>query len=474
MTGEGQMNIDTAKLNALIDSKRQAVLEFLREAVSCSTPCNPEESGFHGPNFQHLVASKLTDMGFVPRVWIPEVKAIRSHYPTMGHTFTYESRPNVVAVWRGTASSGGGGNGGSGGGNGAGSGVGGNADRGAGRGRSLVLNTHADVYGPGNVDSWAYPPFAGRVEGGRVHGRGTVDAKGSVTAYLFALQCLREAGFEPAGDITFQSVADEEGGGNGTMACILEGYTGDAVLMGEPTGLAISPGSRGATHLRLRVVGQEAHAGLAYEGVNAIAKTTLYMQALWQLEGELDAKFKHPLWDPFPKAHTMNVEWIHSGGFGGVVPGFSEALMAVGCIGGESIADVRRWVTEAFAKVTEADPWLREHPPELIWGPLAFEPSATDPRHPFVQTAVRAAREVLGRDVPVHALSAGSDMRFFCNQAGLPGLHFGPGDLRLAHSTREFVELDEVMAAIKVLIRLIPDWTMGRHEEDAAGSGRAS
>jgi len=446
MSKKRGLTIDDAKLDRLVESKRSAVLEFLREAVSCSTPCNPEESGFDGPNCQHLVASKLTDIWLQPRVWIPDVEDIRRRYPTMGHTFTYESRPNVVAVWTGSGLPAGG------------------------RGRSLVLNTHADVYGPGNVDNWTYPPFAGRVEGTRVHGRGTADAKGSLTAFLFALECLREADYQPAGDIIFQSVADEEGGGNGTMACILAGYTADAVVVGEPTGLAVSPGSRGATQLRLRVTGREAHAGLAYEGVNAIAKATLYMNALWELEAELDAKHKHPLWAAFPKAHTMNVEWIHAGGFGGVVPGFCDVLMATGCIGGESLADVKRWVTEAFDRVTRADPWLRDHPPEMVWGPLAFEPSATDPRHPFVQTAVEAARRALGRDVAVHALSAGSDMRFFCNQAGMPGIHFGPGDLRLSHSTSESVDLDEVMQAIKVIIRLVAAWTSQPRDEEAGDS----
>lgn len=427
---------DGAQLDKLVESKRPAVLEFLREAVSCSTPCYPEEAGFDGPNCQHLVASKLADIWLTPRVWIPDAKAIRGRYPTMGQTLSYESRPNVVAVWTGAGLPGGG------------------------KGQSLVLNTHADVFGPGNVDNWTYPPFAGRVEGTRVYGRGTADAKGSLTAYLFALQCLKETGFEPAGDIIFQSVADEEGGGNGTMACILEGHTADAVLVGDPTGLAICPGSRGAVQLRLRVTGKEAHAGLAYEGVNAIAKATLYMNALWQLESELDAQHRHPLWAAFPKAHTMNVEWVHAGGFGGVVPGYCEVLMATGCIGDETIADVKRWVGEAFAKVTADDPWLKEHPPEFVWGPLAFEPSATDPEHPFVRAAVGAARQVLGRDVPVHALSAGSDLRFFHHQAGMPGLHFGPGDLRLSHSVNEFVDLDEVMQAIKVTSRLVAEWTM--------------
>src|SRR4051794_17751345 len=51
---------------------------------------------------------------------------------------------------------------------------------------SLWLNSHLDIVPAGSVLSWGTPPFSGVVNGSQVHGRGTVDAKGSVTAQLLA------------------------------------------------------------------------------------------------------------------------------------------------------------------------------------------------------------------------------------------------------------------------------------------------
>jgi len=54
------------------------------------------------------------------------------------------------------------------------------------------------------------------------------------------------------------------------------------------------------------------------------------------------------------------------------------------------LAQLRQWVQERIALVTGADPWLREHPPELTWTQLRFEPGYTPIEHPFVQAALAA------------------------------------------------------------------------------------
>jgi acetylornithine deacetylase len=63
--------------------------------------------------------------------------------------------------------------------------------------------------------------------------------KGGVIANLFALRALRDAGFDPAGDVIVESTISEEDGGAGALAAVLRGYVADGALISEPTNLAI-------------------------------------------------------------------------------------------------------------------------------------------------------------------------------------------------------------------------------------------
>src|SRR5919205_477509 len=77
----------------------------------------------------------------------------------------------------------------------------------------LCLNGHLDVVAPGN-EQWARDPWSGAVDGGRLHGRGSVDMKGGVTAALHALAAVAAAG-GTEGDVVLQAVAPQGGGGPG-------------------------------------------------------------------------------------------------------------------------------------------------------------------------------------------------------------------------------------------------------------------
>lgn len=416
------------QLECMLRAKKETMGEFLTEAIGCSTPCKPDSEGRGGANVQHLVAAKLRDMGLAPQVWIPPVGSIREKYQTMGYDLNYENRPNVTAVWGGT-----------------------------GKGRSLVLNCHVDVGSVGELHDWSGDPFMARIAGDNVFGRGACDAKGPLTAVLFALETLRDCGFVPGGNVYFQSVADQIGGGNGTLACIEAGHLGDAVIVAQPTALQVCSGSRGFCFLTIRVRGQGAHAGSPGDGVNAITKAVKYVTALRLLQENLDEGRTHPLWTSVKVKHPMTVTAIRGGGFGGVVPNECEIRVNAGYTAGETREDLRSWVTEAMNEVTSGDPWLTENPPEIIWEPVRVDPSVTDPHHPFVRMVLESKPDNQ-RGPTATTLTAISDLRFFTNM-GIPGVIFGPGDLRRVYLPDEYVSLDEVVAAALAICRTILRWT---------------
>jgi acetylornithine deacetylase len=292
---------------------------------------------------------------------------------------------------------------------------------------------------------------------GWVVGRGTADAKGPLAGMLFGLACALELSGGLGGDVTVVSVADEEVAGPGTAAAIRAGAVADATVVGEPTRLAVAPASRGAVSFRLEVEGLEAHAGASFLGVNAIEKAVLYVDALMRLQATLDGTRPHPLYAALPVTHAVNVATIHGGESPGVVPRACVLEAAVGCVGGETAAEAKAWVEGALAATTQADPWLREHPPRLSWL-LEFEPGMTARDHPFVGAALAAGARALGEMPELVPFLGGSDLRHF-TAAGIPAAHVGPGDMLDAHGYDESVEAAEVVAAAAFIGELVGSWS---------------
>jgi acetylornithine deacetylase len=131
--------------------------------------------------------------------------------------------------------------------------------RGTSGGRSLHLSGHIDVV-PVDTDApWSHYPWAGEVADGRMWGRGAGDMKGGLAAYLSAAEEIA-AGDRLPGDLIFSSVIEEECGGNGMWAVLRAGYTADATLIGEPTGLDVVHAGTGVVWLRLVARGPTGHA----------------------------------------------------------------------------------------------------------------------------------------------------------------------------------------------------------------------
>jgi len=86
--------------------------------------------------------------------------------------------------------------------------------RGSGGGRSLILNGHVDVASLEEGEAWETPPFVLTQKNGRLYGRGVSDMKGGLACGLWALALLKEAGFQPRGDILFQVGHRRRSGGS--------------------------------------------------------------------------------------------------------------------------------------------------------------------------------------------------------------------------------------------------------------------
>ena len=137
------------------------------------------------------------------------------------------------------------------------------------QGKSLIFNGHVDVVPTGPVDLWTHAPFDPVVEGGWLYGRGCGDMKAGVVAMVYAFKALQHMGLQPASEVQFHSVIDEECTGNGALAALGRGYRADACVIPEPFPFVMTA-QLGVLWLHIECTGRPGHVLDTSKGVNAI------------------------------------------------------------------------------------------------------------------------------------------------------------------------------------------------------------
>ncbi len=157
------------------------------------------------------------------------------------------------------------------------------------QGANLCYAGHTDVVPPGNADLWSSDPFAGTIRDGWLIGRGAVDMKGSIAAYLAALSRFL-AGAKPKGSLSLLITADEEGPSiNGTrkmLSWVLEqGERLDGCIVGEPTsveriGDMAKIGRRGSMNGWITVKGVQGHSAYPHLADNPVHRLVRLLRHL--------------------------------------------------------------------------------------------------------------------------------------------------------------------------------------------------
>ncbi len=146
--------------------------------------------------------------------------------------------------------------------------------------RSFGFNGHTDVVPPGDRGLWSVDPFAGVVRDGMLWGRGAVDMKSAVAAFVAAAVDLARAGL-PDGAVILAITGDEEGPARDGTRAILDhmaaaGERMSVCLVGEPTSVArfgdtVKIGRRGSLTARIAASGVQGHAAYPERARNPVA-----------------------------------------------------------------------------------------------------------------------------------------------------------------------------------------------------------
>jgi acetylornithine deacetylase len=309
--------------------------------------------------------------------------------------------------------------------------------------RTLMFNGHLDVVG---VDGMTHDAWGSAENDGKLFGRGASDMKAGVAAMCAA--AARAADQSLDGELIVAAVVDEEFESLGTRSLIDGGVRADAAIVTEPTQLAIMPAHRGFVWIDVTTFGRAAHGSRWDLGVDAIRHAGLVLAELERLDAHDLPRRSHALLGR-PSIHASLI----NGGSGmSTYPDRCTLRLERRTIPGES-ADEVRWEIEALcATVAARQPAFRAE----VRVTLSQPPSDVPVDAPIVAALEQAIRSC-GGDVRVEGMSAWTDAALL-NDAGIPAICFGPGEMGLAHAATEWVELNEVERATDILARLAVDW----------------
>ena len=303
-----------------------------------------------------------------------------------------------------------------------------------GPGAALAFNSHIDTVPVGA--GWSSDPLKLTERNGRLHGRGSCDAKGSIATMVEAARLLTARKADWSGTLLLTFVADEEIDGTGSKEITREAKarqeTIDAVIIGEPTSNQVHAAHKGVLRPLLRVAGQTAHSSRPELGVNAIQKAGKLL-ALLDAEDQRLRHRHHALVGPA----TLTVTRIAGGVADNVVPDACEIVIDRRLLPGEDADTALAELQQLLAAAK------REHDidAEVVRVRSVAGAAETSISAAIVQHSLNAAKQ----NEPA-GFTGGCDLVHF-RAIGSEGVILGPGSLEQAHKPNEYVPTADLTQA---------------------------
>ena len=411
------MNTQEKNVINAIDGLKDDMVSFLKELVK-----QPSVLGNEKPA-QEIVYRKLKLLGLPVDIWDPRMSDLCAHPSFAPVEWDYNGRPNVTAVLQG-----------------------------AGGGSSLVLNGHIDVVTPEPLWEWSRDPWGAEVDGNRLYGRGAMDMKAGIALNIMVIEALLKSKAKLKGNIYFESVIEEECGGNGTLACRLRGHAVDATaaIITEPSSLIMVNGDMGVMWFRVRVRGKSGHPTQTQKIPNVIESCFPLMQALHSLEAEMNNQVSHPFFISQKNPIVLNIGEIQGGHWPSSTPAECTFDCRLPYEPGVSNLEMRKRVEKCLLDASTGNPLYQHNPPEVEYYGFQSVGDAIDPEQEFIKLLGKAHQTITGKELIHYAGAGATDLRYFNIYSRTPAVVYGPIGEN-AHGADEFVDLESIVTAAKTL-----------------------
>lgn len=320
-------------------------------------------------------------------------------------------------------------------------------------GKKILFDGHMDTVVVEDRSKWTQDPFGGEIVDGKIYGRGASDMKGALAAMICSAAFYAEdTNRDFHGDIYVAGVVHEECFEGVASREISKNVKPDYVVIGEASQLNLKIGQRGRAEVVVETFGKPAHSSNPEVGINAVYKMTKVIQKIMGIvppHHEVLGNGILELTDiksfPYPGAS--------------VVPEYCKVTYDRRLLTGETKESVLEPIKAAIEELKKEDPQLDAkasyavgketcHTGEIIEGERFFPGWLYDKEDEFIEK-VYSNLKGEGFNPEVSHYSFCTNGSHYAGEKGIMTIGFGPSLERLAHTIDEYIEVEQLLSAVK-------------------------
>lgn len=317
-----------------------------------------------------------------------------------------------------------------------------------GRGKTVILiDGHIDTVQVTPSQNWTINPFGGVMKNNRIYGRGAADQKGATPAMVYAGKLIKELGLEDDYTLYIACTCQEEDCDGLPILHIVEKehIQPDFVVITDSTDMKLHRGHRGRMEIKVTMKGKSCHGSMPQLGVNAVYKMAPLIEEIETLNQSLHT-------DPFLGKGTVVVSKIECQTPSlNAVPDecviYLDRRLTLGETKELALRQIRQMPHAKGAKIEllqySATSWTGLKVAQEKY----FPTWVTAEDHWLVKAGLEAGKYALGRKPILTRWTFSTNGVASAGRLKIPTIGFGPGKEELAHTVKEYVEIEDMVKA---------------------------
>jgi putative selenium metabolism hydrolase len=316
-------------------------------------------------------------------------------------------------------------------------------------GKSILFDGHIDTVPVPDDSKWKYGPFSGKLEDGKIYGRGASDMKGAVSAMIMAAAYFSiDTKRDFAGDIYIAGVVHEECFEGVAAREVSKRVQPDYVVIGEASELNLKIGQRGRAEIVVETYGKPAHSANPQAGINAVYKMSKLIERIRELTMTSHVVLGNGI---------LELTDIKSSPYPGasVVPDHCRATYDRRLLVGETRESVLKPILDLIEEMSKEDADFKGtasyasgvekcYTGNNIEGERFFPGWLYNEQDEFIQAALKGIKSA-GINPAITQYSFCTNGSHYAGEAGIKTIGFGPSRENLAHTIDEYIEVEQLV-----------------------------
>ncbi|MHC1684325.1 MAG: YgeY family selenium metabolism-linked hydrolase [Clostridiaceae bacterium] len=320
-------------------------------------------------------------------------------------------------------------------------------------GKSILFDAHIDTVPVPDERQWSHNPFGGDIVGSKIYGRGASDMKGAFAAMICAASYFaKDNNKDFAGDIYIAGVVHEECFEGVASRNISKNVKPDYVVIGEASQCNLKRGQRGRAEIVVETFGKPAHSANPEKGINAVYKMSKLIDKVRNIKN---------VHDDFLGDGILELTDIKSDPYPGasVVPDYCKVTYDRRLLVGETKESVLKPILDIITELENEDPDFKAkayfaegcegcYTGNVIEGERFFPAWVLAEKDEYVEKTYKSLVD-FGLKPEITHYSFCTNGSHYAGEAGIKTIGFGPSKENLAHTIDEYIEIEELLKAVK-------------------------